>query len=524
MTRFRDHAATLTLVLGLLVLWEVAGQLRWVADGTLPSLSAILSRLTAEWGEYRPHVSATLHSASLGFVFGNVVALLAATCFCLWPLSERLFRGINIAAFTVPPIAVAPVLVIALDGDTARITLAALLVYFPTMTAALAGMQSADPRAIDLIRAYGGNELKLMRLLRLRSSLPFIMTGFQVAAPAAVLGAILAEFGSGARWGLGTFLLGSLGRAEPDRLWGIGLTATAIAGLGYAISAFLAARLADTNRAVNVGVAPATTETAASPSWQRLLVLAAAILLPFITWQLLLWWADLSPIIAKTPLGVVDYLFTGTTAASAQERLLAALSETIPITIIGMLVGLGVAFGLALLSFASPIVMRALLPFALVTQTMPLVALTPLAVLVFGRGVTVTLVITISVTFFAAFVVLVQGFAMIPRAAYDLVSVYGAATAKKLKLIAIPASRQWIFVAARLALPKALLGVMIAEWLATGKGLGNLLNQSRGYLDYGMIWTVAVASILLSVLLYQLAGLAEWWQNRRHFDTPSDRT
>jgi sulfonate transport system permease protein len=45
-----------------------------------------------------------------------------------------------------------------------------------------------------------------------------------------VLGAILAEFGGGGRWGLGSYLLGSLGRGEPARLWGIGLVATLIAG------------------------------------------------------------------------------------------------------------------------------------------------------------------------------------------------------------------------------------------------------------------------------------------------------
>ncbi|KAB2856027.1 MAG: ABC transporter permease, partial [Bauldia sp.] len=56
---------------------------------------------------------------------------------------------------------------------------------------------------------------------------------------------------------------------------------------------------------------------------------------------------------------------------------------------------------------------------------------------------------------------------------------------------------------------RALLGVMIAEWLATGRGLGNLLNQSRGYLDYGMIWTVALVSVLVSVALYELVGAAE---------------
>jgi sulfonate transport system permease protein len=73
----------------------------------------------------------------------------------------------------------------------------------------------------------------------------------------------------------------------------------------------------------------------------------------------------------------------------------------------------------------------------------------------------------------------------------------------------VPASLPYLFAALRLAVPRALLGVMIAEWLATGTGLGNLLNQSRGYLDYGMIWTVAAASVLLSILLYQLVVLAE---------------
>ncbi|GAB4519818.1 MAG: hypothetical protein Tsb0019_20510 [Roseibium sp.] len=516
MNRIADHLATAVLILLLLAAWEMAGQLKLVADGTLPPPSAILTRLAGEWHEYRPHVAATLSTASLGFLAGNAVALVAAVCFCLWPATERLFRGVNIAAFTVPPIAIAPVLVIALDGETARITLAALLVYFPTMTATLAGLQSADPRAADVIRAYGGGPLRTLWLLRLRSALPAILSGFQVAAPAAVLGAILAEFGSGARWGLGTFLLGSLGRAEPDRLWGIGLAATAIAGLGYALSAVLAARVTSVNRAVTIGVAGPQTDPADGPPLRRAVMLAAAILLPLVIWQALLFWAQLSPIIAKSPAGVIDYLITGKTAASAQTRLLAALAETVPVTVAGMLLGLGFAFSLALLSFASPLVMRALLPFALVTQTMPLVALTPLAVLLFGRGVTVTLVITVSVTFFAAFVVLARGFAMIPKAAFDLVDAYGASTWKKLRLVAIPASRQWLFVAARLSLPKALLGVMIAEWLATGKGLGNLLNQSRGYLDYGMIWTVAVVSILLSVLLYQLIPALEWASNARN--------
>jgi sulfonate transport system permease protein len=509
----RQSMVTWGTVIILLITWEFVGHMKLVGGGTLPALSTTLIRLIRESSDYWPHIQATLKTASSGFFFGNILALFMATVFCLWPITERLFRGVNIAIFTVPPIAIVPVLVIALDGNVARITLATLLVYFPTMSAALAGMQTADSGAVDLIRVYGGNKFKIMRLLRVRAALPQILSGFQIAAPAAMLGAILAEFGSGARWGLGTFLLGSLGRAEPDRLWGIGLTATAISGLGYVLAAVVANRITGQNLTADLSVEPVTRKRSGG-RLTNLLMLLATICLPFLLWHVLILLSGLSPIIAKSPENIIDYMFFARTAASAQDRLLAALIQTIPITLVGMFIGLLFAFGLALLSFIAPFLMRALLPFALITQTMPLVALTPLAVLLFGRGIAVTLVITISVTFFAAFVILARGFTLIPKGAFDLVDAYGATSLQKVKFIAVPASRTWLLVAARLALPKALLGVMIAEWLATGKGLGNLLNQSRGYLDYGMIWTVAVVSIILSVLLYQFVALIEWTVDR----------
>ncbi len=53
------------------------------------------------------------------------------------------------------------------------------------------------------------------------------------------------------------------------------------------------------------------------------------------------------------------------------------------------------------------------------------------------------------------------------------------------------------------------LGAMIAEWLATGTGVGQLLNASRGMLDYGMIWATALVSVVVSVLAYQSVALVE---------------
>jgi sulfonate transport system permease protein len=236
-------AAKHLLRIGLaLLVWEICGDLRLIADGALPSPSAILVQWWQDREVYPLHIAATIWPAAIGFLLGNTIAIAAALAFLLVPALERLMRGFNIAVFAIPPIAISPVLLITLPGIWPQITLAAISVYFPTMVMTLLGLQDVDPRPIAVIRSYGGGDLAALRWLRLRSCLPGLLGGLRVAAPAAILGAILAEFGSGSRWGLGSFLLGSLGRGNPARIWGIGLTATALAALVYALCAMLASR------------------------------------------------------------------------------------------------------------------------------------------------------------------------------------------------------------------------------------------------------------------------------------------
>ena len=177
--------------------------------------------------------------------------------------------------------------------------------------------------------------------------------------------------------------------------------------------------------------------------------------------------------------------------------------------------GLAVALALALLGVLWRGLGDALLPVSLVTQSMPLVALAPLIVLVFGRDAVGTLVITVSVTFFPAFVTIAQGLALAPPPLDDLLRAYGGSRAQWLRLVGLPWALPYLGAAARLAAPRAFLGVMIAEWLATGFGIGNLLNESRGMLDYGMIWSVAAVSVLAAIALHALAAALERFMLRR---------
>ena len=497
----------------LLLLWEVAGRLDLVAGGALPALSEILARLWLDRADYPPHLSATLIASACGFIIGNAIAVLAGLLFVLVPVTGRLMRGLNVAIFALPPIVIAPILALTLDGITPRIVLAALGVYFVTMQATVSGLTDHDARSADVVRAYGGTRWAVLRLVQVRGAVPAVLAGFRVAAPNAVLGAILAEFGGGGRWGLGAYLLGSLGRGEPDRLWGIGLLATLIAGLSYAVFAVLSARLLGSTRAVTLDPAAPPGHSDAGGIWVGI----GSVLLPFAVWWGALLALQVPAMIGKTPWDVVNYLFVADSAATAQARLLAALAQTLPIAALGLVAGLAFAFGLAVTSQIMPGFARAFLPLALVTQTMPLVALTPLLVLVLGRGTAVTLWITISVTFFPAYVMIAQGLAQVPRSAMDLPRAYGASAWCMVRLVAVPAALPWGFVALRSTVPRALLGVMIAEWLATGRGLGNLLNQSRGYMDFSMIWTVALVSVLLSAGLYQLVQAVETRVMRARF-------
>lgn len=493
----------------LLIVWEAVGRLDLVAGGALPSVSEVLIRLWVDRADYPLHILATLYASTMGFVIGNFLGVVAGAVFAIVPTALRMFRGVNIAIFALPPIAIAPILVLTLPGMAPRIALAALGVYFVTMTATVIGISQADSRAADVIRAYGGGRWMLLRKVQFRGALPTILAALRIAAPNAVLGAILAEFGGGGRWGLGTYLLGSLGRGEPDRLWGIGLCATLIAGASYAGFALLSRRFLGATRAVTLNTAVPVAPARPGHPLQRMLIALTALALPFALWWAFIKVTGVPGLIAKTPIGVVDYLFLSPAAGAAQARLLAALSETLPITFVGMAAGLAFALVLALLSKPFPKAIGAFMPVALVTQTMPLVALTPLLVLILGRGTSLTLWVTISVTFFPAFVTLAQGIALVPKSAEELPQTYGAGRWMRMRMVTIPASLPYLFAATRLTVPRAILGVMIAEWLATGKGLGNLLNQSRGFLDYGMIWSVAAVSVILAVFFYQIVVVIE---------------
>jgi ABC-type nitrate/sulfonate/bicarbonate transport system permease component len=494
-----------------LLLWEVIARAAAPLASVVPPPSAILAQYWIDGDLYAGHVTATIRNAGLGFVIGNIIAIGAAVAFSRFPLLESIFLGVNITLFAIPPIVIGPILVLILQGGWPEILLAASIVYFPTMAATLVGLRAIDRSLVDLVAVYGGRENAVLRFIRLRAALPSLFAGLQVAASLAVLGAMLGEFGSGERWGLGTFLLASLGQVRPDRLWGISLAAAVIAGAGYGAFGIIGRRLL----AASLPTTVATTlpDDIAAPRVggvaQRIALVVTCCVVPLALWVLILKSARLSPIIAPGPIEIFTYLVTGARSSEARDALLAALGRTVPVAAAGMACGLAFAFVLAVGLVLVPRLMKAITPVAFFLQNTPLLALTPVILLAFGRGTTASLFMAILVVFFPAFVLVAHGLRAVPPAAIDLVRAYGATPAAQLMLVSIPYSVRFLFAAAKLVAPRALLGVMIAEWLLTGTGLGNLMDASRGVLDYEMVWSAALVSILVSIAAYEAMAMLE---------------
>jgi ABC-type nitrate/sulfonate/bicarbonate transport system permease component len=104
---------------------------------------------------------------------------------------------------------------------------------------------------------------------------------------------------------------------------------------------------------------------------------------------------------------------------------------------------------------------------------------------------------------------IVAGLRSVPAQSYDLFNAYGASEATALLRLQIPYAIPALFTAGRIAAPGALLGAILAEWLATGKGLGYIMVTSSSTSQYALLWATIVIITVVSVLIYNIVGSIE---------------
>ncbi len=222
----------------LVVVWEILAVTVFHKVGSgVPTPTSVVTQLWADIGSglYGANLLQTMKEAATGFVVANVAAIVLGVIFVQVPLVEKALLNIAVASYCLPIIAIGPILVFVLHGDAPEASLAGLLVFFPTLVGVVLGLRSADRASLDVIRAYGGGPWVQLVKVRLRTSLPSTFAALQIAAPSAILGAIVGEYLGGQGTGLGIMMIDAEGALDISRTWGIALVCTAIAGILYGL-------------------------------------------------------------------------------------------------------------------------------------------------------------------------------------------------------------------------------------------------------------------------------------------------
>ncbi|GGK51296.1 ABC transporter permease [Nocardia camponoti] len=238
-----------------------------------------------------------------------------------------------------------------------------------------------------------------------------------------------------------------------------------------------------------------------------LLPLLISLVLLFVIWTVFLKaFPQIGPRVGKTPSDIWTYLSESPTARTA---ILDDLTITLTDAATGFVFGMFGALAVAAIFVVSSVVRQTFMPVAMLLRSVPLVALSPIVVLIFGRGTFGVTALAAIVVFFPALVMIMTGLREAPRQAMELVAVYGGTRWTGLRMVAVPAALPSIFAAARVSVPGALIGALLGEWLGSGTGLGASLVRAIPMFQYNRLWASIVVVTIVSVLLYAIVGVIE---------------
>ena len=242
-------------VLVLAALWGLWEGYRWlwiregwswpfvVDDITMPPLQDIFGALFEPARVNGPLLITLLwHSAlftakeaAVGFAIGASVGFALGVILAHLGVLQRGLLPYIVASQTIPIIAIAPMVVVGLGGyDIAAwlrvAVIAAYLTFFPVTVNTLRGLQSAEPRALELMHSYAASRWAILWKLRVPAALPYLFSAFKVSATASVVGAIIGEAPSSIPDGLGGAIINfnQYYTLRPENLWATNVIAACL--------------------------------------------------------------------------------------------------------------------------------------------------------------------------------------------------------------------------------------------------------------------------------------------------------
>ena len=187
-----------------------------------------------------------------------------------------------------------------------------------------------------------------------------------------------------------------------------------------------------------------------------------------------------------------------------------------------------IGFGLSLLGgvllacgiAASRTLERALYPFVIASQMVPIIVIAPLLLIWVGYGLAPKVIVVALTAFFPIVVNMVDGLRSVDPDVVNLLRTMGASRWQIFVKVQMPTSLPFLFSGLRVAMAVSVIGAVIGEWVGSSQGLGYLMIRSKPQFLTERVFAAIVALSVMGVALFGLVGVVEklaipWWHNEQ---------
>jgi NitT/TauT family transport system permease protein len=229
----------------LLLAWQLLVVVQDIKPYLLPSPSLIAGNFFKDiplmWGA----AFYTGTSALFGLVFGTVLGIAAALLAQRFVIVNNLVTPLAAGLAAVPIIALTPILnnMFNITSRTPRVLVTMIIVFFPIYVNVIRGLLQVQPVQLELMRSMNASPQRVLSTLRIPNAIPFFFTGMKIAAPLAVIAALVAEYFGGPQEGLGSRIASNAANTAYGRAWAY-VVASIITGLLFYLAVIAVERLA----------------------------------------------------------------------------------------------------------------------------------------------------------------------------------------------------------------------------------------------------------------------------------------
>lgn len=230
-----------------------------------------------------------------------------------------------------------------------------------------------------------------------------------------------------------------------------------------------------------------------------------AIALALAAWELFARASGLPQFILPPPSAVVDRLSRALADGSLLRHTVVTLSEVLA----GLALGVTVASVLGYALAKSAALERALSPYIVASQSIPIVAIAPLLVIWFGPGRISKVLICALIVFFPVLVNTVVGLRSVPRDLYDLMRSLRATRSQVFLKLEAPAAMPVLLGGLKIGATLSVIGAVVGEFVGADQGLGFLISLGGGLYDTPLVFVAVLTLIAMALVLYGLVAALE---------------